>query len=54
MSEYGWSRNYCLWEINFSLGIKYIASMIRRNTGENVVEKNLQNLLLTRLAELQG
>lgn len=53
MSEYGWAREYAIWQLPFTAGIKYIASISTRLTGKDVLQENLQARRLDRLAELQ-
>lgn len=53
MSEYGWDRHYVLWVLPFQTGVKYIASITARLTGENRLEQRYRDKLLEALAVYQ-
>ena len=46
-------REYAIWRLPFTAGIKYIASISTRLTGKDILQENLQSRRLDRLAELQ-
>lgn len=50
MHEYRWSREYTVWRLPASAGLKYYSAIHERLTGENLLEKNYQDRLLTALA----
>jgi len=54
ISQYQWDRRYVIWGISLSGGLKHIASIRNRLTGENSIMKRMQDKMLTEMAELQA
>lgn len=40
MSEYGWTRGYCLWGLPMGTGVRFFAAVYARKTGDNLIAQH--------------